>query len=45
MENIQDLVDHFHGTPMFQTIQQKTDRMINERVIPEHMIEYYRKKA
>jgi len=40
--NIEDLVNHFRGTDMFQTIQQKTDRMVDERVISQHMIEHYR---
>lgn len=41
--NIKDLVEHFRGTEMFQSVQQKTDRMTDERIIPQHMIEYYRK--
>ncbi len=40
--NIRELVDHFSGTDKFQTVQQKTDRMVNERVIPDHMIRHYR---
>ena len=40
--NIRDLVDHFSGAEKFQTVQQKTDRMADEKVISQHMIEYYR---
>lgn len=40
--NIKNLVDNFRGIKMFQTVQQKTDRMANERVIPQHMIERHR---
>lgn len=40
---IMDLVDHFRGTKIFQTVQQKTDRMADEEVIPQHMIKCHRK--
>ena len=42
IENIEDLVNHFRGTDIFQTIQQKTDRLVDERAIPQHIIEHYR---
>lgn len=42
MGNIEDLVEHFSGTDKFQTVQQKTDRMVDARVIAEHMIAYYK---
>lgn len=44
MGNIKDLVKHFSGTDKFETVQQKTDRMVNERVLAEHMIAHYQKK-
>jgi hypothetical protein len=40
--NIKDLVNNFRGTDRFETIQQKTDRMVDETVIAEHMIRHYR---
>ncbi|MBU1017489.1 hypothetical protein KKA33_00490 [Patescibacteria group bacterium] len=40
--NVIDLVEHFSGTDRFQTVQQKTDRMVNKRVIPGYMIKHYR---
>ncbi len=36
-ENIKDLIEHFRGTKLFQTVQHKTDQMINQRVIPPYM--------
>ncbi|MBN2096726.1 hypothetical protein JW752_05040 [Candidatus Peregrinibacteria bacterium] len=40
--NIRDLIEHFRGTELFETVQQKTDRMVDERTMPQHMIEHYR---
>ncbi len=40
--NIKELVDHFKGVEKFETVQQKTDKMINEKVISEYLIEHYR---
>lgn len=40
-ENIMGLVNHFIGTEAFQTVRQKTDRMVEEGVVPTYMIEYY----
>jgi len=42
-ENIRDLISHFRGTNIFQTVQQKTDKMVKQRVIPKYMIDYYNK--
>jgi hypothetical protein len=41
-ENIRDLVDHFRGAEIFESVQQKTDRMSDEGVISQHMIDHYR---
>jgi len=39
--NIEDMVAHFRGIKRFESIQQKTDRMIYEEVIPTHMTDHY----
>jgi hypothetical protein len=41
-ENIQDLVTHFKGTETFQTVQQKTNKMVEKKVIPHYMLDWYR---
>ena len=42
-EAIANLIAHFRGTKAFQTVQQKTDKMADEEVIPHTMIRCYRK--
>jgi hypothetical protein len=42
-DNIQEMVAHFKGTDTFRTVQQKTDKMVEEKVIPKYMIDWYRK--
>lgn len=39
--NIKDMVAHFRGTCRFESIQQKTDRMVEEGAIPDWMIGHY----
>ncbi len=36
-DGIKDLIKHFDRTPYFQTVQEKTLRMITEKVIPRYM--------
>ncbi len=36
-ETIKDLMKHFNKNPYFQTVQEKTVRMIAEKVIPKYM--------
>lgn len=43
--NIDDLVAHFRGTSMFWSVEQKTNRMIDEMIIPRYMIDHYRKDS
>lgn len=44
---IEELLDekagHFSEAEFFQTVQSKTDRMVDSKVIPEYMIDFYRK--
>ncbi len=42
--NIQDLVEHFRGTELFETVQEKTDRMVERCAIPPFMIDHYRNR-
>lgn len=44
-ENIQDLIKHFNKKKEFQTVEEKTQKMIKEKVIPGYMIKYYRNKV
>lgn len=39
--NIDDMVAHFRGTGRFESIQQKTDRMVEEGVIPDWMMDHH----
>jgi ParB-like chromosome segregation protein Spo0J len=39
--NIETLIRHFQQNSLFQTVQQKTERMVNEKVIPSYMVDYY----
>jgi hypothetical protein len=41
--NIRDMAAHFIGTERFESVQQKTDRMVDEKVIPTSMIDHYEK--
>ncbi|MEN9626610.1 MAG: hypothetical protein RL557_938 [archaeon] len=43
-ENINILKDHFKKKNEFQTVEEKTKKMIEEKKIPDYMIKYYRKK-
>ncbi len=42
---VKELIAHFRKTGFFQTVEQKTKRMVIEKVIPLYMIEYYKKWA
>ena len=41
---ILDMAKHFSETEFFQTVKSKTDRMVNAKVIPDYMVDYYTKK-
>ncbi len=40
-ENCEFLNEHFSKTKLFQTVEQKTMRMVTEKVISEKMIDFY----
>lgn len=40
-ENCKILNDHFKEKPYFMTVEQKTEKMVNEKVIPQDMIDSY----
>ena len=40
---IDDLLAHFRKKSYFQTVQQKTNKMVNQKIIPQYMISYYKK--
>ena len=42
-ESIDDLAKHFLKFRRFETVAEKTDRMVSEAVLPNYMIEQYRK--
>lgn len=42
-EILADQAEHFSKAEFFQTVKSKTDRMVEEKVIPDYMIDYYRK--
>ena len=42
-EVINDLISHFNEKKQFETVEQKTQRMIDDRILPEYMMEAYRK--
>lgn len=39
---IQELIGHFRKKPFFQTVKQKTNKMVSKRKIPKYMIDYYK---
>ncbi len=43
-ENCKILNDHFKEKPYFMTVEQKTEKMVNEKVIPQYMIDSYNEK-
>lgn len=44
-ENCKILNKHFSKKPYFMTVKQKTEKMINEKDIPDYMIKYYKENA
>ena len=42
-DNIEDLVKHFLKFGRFETVAEKTSRMVSKKVVPKYMIEHYRK--
>ena len=38
------MAKHFKNAKFFETVEDKTKRMVKEKVIPEYMIDYYRRK-
>ncbi len=43
-KGLKELADHFKDATFFETIKDKTDRMVKEKVIPDFMIKYYKKR-
>jgi len=41
-KNADDLKEHFTKNRGFQTVEEKTKRMVKEKVIPKYMIKYYK---
>ncbi len=39
----EELINHFRKKPYFQTVEQKTKKIIRKKVIPQYMIDYYKK--
>jgi hypothetical protein len=44
IENCKILNKHFNLKPYFMTVEQKTKKMVKERIIPKYMIDTYQKK-
>lgn len=42
-ENVKELKGYFDKKPVFQTVEDKTLQMLEERVIPKYMIEFYQR--
>ncbi|MBT4349252.1 hypothetical protein HOD19_00515 [bacterium] len=42
-EILKDKAEHFAEAEFFQTVKSKTDRMVDEKVIPQYMIDFYKK--
>lgn len=42
---LKDKAIHFRDAKFFETIEDKTKRMVKEKVIPDYMVEYYEKKG
>jgi hypothetical protein len=38
------MADHLKPAKFFETVEDKTKRMVKEKVIPDYMIEYYKKR-
>jgi len=43
-EILNDMAKHFQNAKFFETVEEKTKRMIKEKAVPEFMIKYYSKK-
>jgi hypothetical protein len=41
-ENCKILNKHFNEKPYFMTVEQKTKKMVEERILPQNMAESYR---
>ena len=41
-ENCKELYRHFKEKPYFMTVEQKTERMVKEKILPENVINSYR---
>lgn len=42
-EELKDKARHLKDAPFFETVEDKTKRMVKEKVIPQFMIDYYKK--
>ncbi len=40
-EELKDKAEHFKDAKFFETVEDKTKRMVKEKVIPKYMINYY----
>ena len=41
---LKDKANHFKTAKLFESVEQKTKRMVKQRVIPDYMIKYYKHK-
>jgi hypothetical protein len=40
-ENLEDLRKHFFKTMIFQTVAEKTEKMVKTKILPRYMIDVY----
>ena len=43
-KELKEKADHFKDAKLFETVEDKTKRMVKEKVIPNFMIKYYQRK-
>jgi hypothetical protein len=43
-EELKEKAEHFKTAKLFESVENKTKRMVKERVIPDYMIKYYKEK-
>ncbi|GAI82025.1 unnamed protein product, partial [marine sediment metagenome] len=42
---LREKADHLKDADFFETVKNKTDRMVKEKIIPDFMIGYYKRKS
>ena len=42
-KSLRELAKHLEGAKFFESVKDKTERMVRERVVPGYMIRYYKK--